>query len=187
MAADGVHDGAGVSYEVTTVAWAAIVALVFAVWWRREGTLSIHSITTQRRERFYWAAVLATFALGTSAGDMTAMQMNLGFWGSALAFAGLIAIPALGWWRGQLNPIAAFWIAYVITRPLGASIADGLAKPPAMTGLGLGDGTVTAIGLVVFAAFVAYLAVTKRDIQPHVHPIPAEAARGTAEPQAAEA
>jgi uncharacterized membrane-anchored protein len=176
MAADGVHDGAGVSYAVTTPFFALVVATVFFLWQRSEGTLSIHSITTRRREAYYWTAVLATFALGTAAGDLTAMTLNLGFFGSAILFGVLIAIPALGWWRGMLNPIAAFWTAYVITRPLGASFADWLGKPPAQTGLGLGDGTVSALALAVFIALVAYVAITKRDIQSpaggpaHPHP-----------------
>jgi uncharacterized membrane-anchored protein len=156
MVADGVHDGAGVSYAVTTAFYALVVAAVLFAWWRSEGTLSVHSITTPRRERFYWGTVLATFALGTAAGDFTAMELNLGFFGSALFFAAVIAVPALLWWRRALNPVAAFWAAYVVTRPLGASFADWFGKPHLQTGLGLGDGTVTAMGLLVFAALVAY-------------------------------
>ncbi|MGA9314911.1 MAG: hypothetical protein WBV77_09810 [Solirubrobacteraceae bacterium] len=172
MAADGVHDGASIPYAVTTPIFAAVVAAVFFFWQRSEGTLSIHSITTRRRESYYWAAVLATFALGTAAGDLTATSLNFGFLGSAVLFAVLIAIPALAWWRGKLNPIAAFWTAYVITRPLGASLADWLSKPHSATGLGLGDGTVSALALGVFVLLVAYVAITKRDIQvPHtIHP-----------------
>jgi uncharacterized membrane-anchored protein len=167
MAADGVRDGAGISYAITTPLFAAIVAAVFLRWRRSEGTLSIHSITTRRREAYYWCAVLGTFALGTAAGDLTAITLNLGFFGSVLLFAAAIAVPALAWWRFDLNPTVAFWSAYVITRPLGASIVDWLGKPHAQSGLGLGDGTVSAIALIVFAALVAYVAVTKRDIQPH--------------------
>jgi uncharacterized membrane-anchored protein len=180
MAADGVHDGASIPYAVTTPVFAAVVGAVFFFWQRSEGTLSIHSITTRRREGYYWAAVLATFALGTAAGDLTAMSLNFGFLGSAALFGVLIAIPALAWWRGKLNPIAAFWTAYVITRPLGASLADWLSKPHSATGLGLGDGTVSALALVVFVLLVAYVAVTKRDIQvPHtMHPESLSAASG---------
>jgi uncharacterized membrane-anchored protein len=180
MAADGVHDGASIPYAVTTPIFAAVVGAVFFFWQRSEGTLSIHSITTRRREGYYWAAVLATFALGTAAGDLTAMSLNFGFLGSAVLFAVLIAIPALAWWRGKLNPIAAFWTAYVITRPLGASLADWLSKPHSATGLGLGDGTVSALALGVFVLLVAYVAVTKRDIQaPHtMHPESLSAASG---------
>jgi uncharacterized membrane-anchored protein len=179
MAADGVKDGAGLSYAVTTPFFAIVVALVFWRWYRSEGTLSIHSITTRRRERYYWGAVLATFALGTAAGDLTAMTLNLGFFGSAVLFGAAIAVPGIAWWRGSLNPILAFWAAYVITRPLGASFADWFAKPN-NGGLGFGDGTVSAIALIAFVALVAYAAVTKTDIQ---------TARGRAhrlEPQPAE-
>jgi uncharacterized membrane-anchored protein len=165
MAADGLHDGTSAPYLVTTMLYGLIVAAIFFLWYRSEGTLSIHSINTRRRELYYWAAVLATFALGTAAGDLTALSLNLGFLPSAILFAGAFAIPAVGWWRFGLNPIVAFWAAYVITRPLGASIADWLAKPPSISGLGLGDGTVSAIALVLFVCLVAYTAVTKRDIQ----------------------
>jgi uncharacterized membrane-anchored protein len=177
MAADGVHDGASLPYAVTTPIYAMVVAAIFFCWHRSEGTLSIHSITTRRRESFYWAAVLATFALGTAAGDLTAISLHLGFFDSVLLFAAIIAVPALGWWRLGLNPILAFWLAYILTRPLGASFADWFSKPHANTGLGLGDGTVSALALVVFIALVAYVAATKRDVQreaqaeaPHPHP-----------------
>jgi uncharacterized membrane-anchored protein len=174
MAADGVHDGASIPYAVTTPIFAAVVGAVFFFWRRSEGTLSIHSVTTRRRETFYWAAVLATFALGTAAGDLTAIALNFGFFGSVVLFAVLISIPALAWRRGKLNPIAAFWTAYVITRPLGASFADWFSKPRSSTGLGLGDGTVSALALIVFVLLVAYVAITKKDIQaPHtMHPEP---------------
>lgn len=156
MAADGVKDGTGISYGWTTLLYGAITAGVFLAWHRSEGTLSIHSITTRRRERFYWSAVLSTFALGTAAGDLTAMPLNLGFGGSILLFGAIILIPAAGWWRGSLNPILAFWASYVVTRPLGASVADWLGKPPHQTGLGLGDGVVTGLGLLAFGVLVAF-------------------------------
>ncbi len=165
MAADGVHRGAGVPYTLSTPLLAVVVATIFFLWQRSEGTLSIHSITTQTREAYYWAAVLATFALGTAAGDLTAMPLNLGFLGSTVLFAVIIAIPALAWWRGNLNPIAAFWAAYVVTRPLGASIADWFGKSHAKTGLGLGDGTVSALAFIVFVVLVLYVTLTKGDIQ----------------------
>jgi uncharacterized membrane-anchored protein len=165
MMADGIHDGASIPYAVTTPLFGLLVAAVFAAWYRSEGTLSIHSITTRRRESYYWAAVLATFALGTAAGDLTATQLNLGFFPSAVLFISIIAIPAVGWWRLDLNPIVAFWFAYIVTRPIGASFADWLSKPPSITGLGLGDGTVSGLALVVFVALVAYVATTKLDVQ----------------------
>ncbi len=165
MAADGIHDGASIPYALTTPLFASLVALVFVLWYRSEGTLSIHTITTRRREGFYWAAVLATFALGTAAGDLTATSLNLGFFGSVVLFASVMAIPAVGWWRYGMNPIVAFWFAYIVTRPLGASIADWLSKPASITGLGLGDGTVSALALSVFVVLVAYVARRRRDIQ----------------------
>ena len=165
MAADGIHDGAHIPYAVTTPMFGLVVAAIFVLWYRSEGTLSIHTITTSRREKFYWATVLATFALGTAAGDFTATSLSLGFFPSVLLFSGLIAIPAVGWWRLGLNPIVAFWAAYIITRPIGASIADWLSKPPSITGLGLGDGMVSGLALIVFVVLVAYTAITRRDIQ----------------------
>jgi uncharacterized membrane-anchored protein len=161
MAADAIHDGTGLGYSVTTPAFALVVATIFVLWYRSEGTLSIHSIDTRRREYFYWAAVLGTFALGTAAGDLTAYQLNLGLWPSVVLFAVIIAIPAIGWWRGVMNPIFAFWFAYVVTRPLGASFADGFSKPVG-GGLNMGDGTVSAIALVVFIALVAYVCRRER-------------------------
>jgi uncharacterized membrane-anchored protein len=169
MAADGIRDGAGIPYSVTTPLFAAIVAGTFFAWYRSEGTLSIHSINTRRREAFYWTAVLGTFALGTAAGDLTAYSLNLGFWESAVLFAVAFALPAIGWWRFALNPILAFWAAYILTRPLGASFADGFSKPT-NGGLSLGDGAVSAIALITFIALVTYVAVTRRDVQPgHAH------------------
>ncbi|HEY5429628.1 MAG TPA: hypothetical protein VIK04_10970 [Solirubrobacteraceae bacterium] len=168
MIADGIRDGAGLPYSVTTPMFAIIVAAVFYFWYRSEGTLSIHSIDTRRREKFYWAAVLGTFALGTAAGDLTAYSLNLGFWESAILFAVVFAVPAVGWLRFHLNPIVAFWFAYVVTRPLGASFADGFSKPT-NGGLSWGDGLVSAIALVVFIGLVTYVAVTKRDVQPGGH------------------
>jgi uncharacterized membrane-anchored protein len=179
MAADGVHDGASIPYTVTTPVFALIVAAIFWRWHRSEGTLSIHSITTRRRESYYWAAVLATFALGTAAGDLTALSLKLGFWPSVILFASVISIPAIGWWRFRLNPIVAFWFAYVVTRPLGASFADGFSKPT-NGGLHVGDPLVSLIAFVIFVGLVTYLHITKCDVQghdeehPHLHPQPHE-------------
>jgi uncharacterized membrane-anchored protein len=171
MMADGIHDGTGIGYQITTPLFAAVVAAIFWSWYRSEGTLSIHSITTRRRENYYWAAVLGTFALGTAAGDLTAYSLNIGFGDSAILFAVVIAIPALAWWRAGLNSIVAFWACYVVTRPLGASFADFFSKPKVNSGLNLGDGTVSGIALVVFIALVAYVTVTRSDVQAakHIH------------------
>ncbi len=192
MMADAIHDGASIPYSETTTVFAVIMAAIFLWWYRSEGTLSIHSINTRRREAFYWATVLATFALGTAAGDLTATQLHLGFFGSALLFISIILIPAVGWWRFDLNPIVAFWFAYIVTRPIGASFADGFSKPPAITGLGLGDGTVSGVALIVFLALVTYVSVSKVDVQdarrserPHLYiePRPEALTRGRLTPE----
>jgi uncharacterized membrane-anchored protein len=165
MVADGIHDGASIPYSVTTPFFAAVVAAIFFAWHRSEGTLSIHSIVTRRRERYYWAAVLATFALGTAAGDLTAIQLKLGFLDSVIVFGVVIAIPGIAWSLGKLNPITAFWAAYVVTRPLGASFADWFSKPGPQTGLNRGDGPVSAVALVIFIGLVAYVAHTRHGVQ----------------------
>jgi uncharacterized membrane-anchored protein len=163
MCADVLHVGLGVPYVVSTVFYAIVLAVVFRTWYRVEGTLSIHSITTPRRELFYWAAVLATFALGTAAGDFTAVSLGLGYFGSILFFAAVIAVPALGYFRFGWNPILAFWFAYVVTRPLGASVADWLAVSHARGGLALGTGPVSLALAAAIAAFVYHLAKTGKD------------------------
>jgi uncharacterized membrane-anchored protein len=163
MAADVLHVGLGVPYVVSTVFYAIVLAVVFRVWFVSEGTLSIHSITTPRRELFYWAAVLATFALGTAAGDLTAVTFGLGYFGSILLFVAIIAIPAIGYFRFGMNSILAFWFAYVVTRPIGASIADWLAVSSARGGLALGTGPVSLVLAAAIAGFVYYLAKTGRD------------------------
>ena len=173
MVADGPHEVLGLSYLASTLAYVVLVAVCSLVWRRSEGTLSIHSITTRRREVFYWLTVLATFALGTALGDLTATAWHLGFAGSALLFTALIAVPALAWARFRLDPVVAFWSAYVLTRPLGASVADWLGKPHHPDGgLGLGDGPVTLVSAALIVALVAWCAVTRRDVQD-----PADAAR----------
>jgi uncharacterized membrane-anchored protein len=174
MVADGIKDGLGLSYAVTTPFFAAIVGIVFWRWQRSEGTVDIHTITTRRRESFYWSAVLATFALGTAAGDLTAITLNWGFFPSAVLFFAVIVLPLVGWRRFGLDPVVAFWAAYVVTRPLGASFADWFSKPHGETGLGLGDGTVSAIELVLFVALVAYVALRGDERRGLLRPQPAE-------------
>ena len=163
MAADVLHVGLGVPYIASTIFYAVVLAVVFRTWYLSEGTLSIHSITTERREAFYWAAVLATFALGTAAGDLTAVTLGLGYFGSILLFAAVIAVPAVGYFRLGWNSIFAFWFAYVVTRPLGASVADWLAVSHARRGLALGTGPVSLVLAAAIAAFVAYLGASGRD------------------------
>jgi uncharacterized membrane-anchored protein len=166
MAADVLHVGFGVPYPVSSVIYAVALAAVFWVWGRTERTLSIHTINTTRREAFYWAAVVATFAMGTAVGDLTAVSLHLGYFASIWLFAGLMLIPAIGYWRFRWNPILSFWIAYVLTRPLGASVADWLGKSRSVGGLALGDGAVSGAIAVVIVALVAYLTVTRADEQP---------------------
>ena len=178
MAADVLHVGFGVPYALSTALYAAVLGAVFVTWQKCEHTLSVHSIDTTRRESFYWAAVVATFALGTAVGDLTAITFNLGYAGSAMLFAALIVVPALGYWRFHLNPILAFWTAYVLTRPLGASVADWLAKPTSDGGLGIGAAAVSVGFAVLIAILVGYLTFTGSDVQ-HAAPGPdADAARG---------
>ena len=157
MAADVIHVGAGIPYAVTTPFFALALMVVFCCWKRAEGTLSIHSINTRRREGFYWAAVMTTFAFGTAAGDLTAITLNLGYLGSVWLFLAVMAVPLIGWRLG-LNPVVAFWMAYIVTRPLGASIADAVGKPVSRTGLGLGDGAITALLAVLFLGVVIVMA-----------------------------
>lgn len=163
MAADALHIVLHISYAATTVFYAIVLAAVFTLWRRSEGTLSIHSIVTRRREVFYWLTVLATFALGTACGDLTAATLKLGFFGSAVLFAVLMVVPVIAWKSG-LSPIATFWTAYVLTRPLGASIADWLGKPHSVSGgLGYGDGTVTAVAAAAIVALVVYVSAKRSD------------------------
>jgi uncharacterized membrane-anchored protein len=164
MAADVLHVGLGVPYVISTPLFLIALCAVFAVWYASERTLSIHSIRTRRREAFYWATVLATFALGTAAGDLSA-TVGLGYLGSAVLYAVAIAVPAIAHKWGSLNAVAAFWTAYVITRPLGASVADWMALGHARGGLGFGLGPVTASWTVAIVGFVGYLALSRRDVQ----------------------
>ena len=168
MAADVLHVGFGVPYVISSAFYALVLATVFWTWQRMERTLSIHTVNTTRRELFYWAAVVATFAMGTAVGDLTAVTLHLGYLLSAVLFACMIAVPAIGYrWLGW-NPILSFWSAYVLTRPLGASVADWLGKPRSFGGLGWGDGPVAFALAGMIAVLVAYLAITRRDVQSRV-------------------
>ena len=166
MAADVLHVGLGVPYQVSSALYAVVLAAVFVVWRRTEGTLSIHSIDTPRREAFYWAAVAATFAMGTAVGDFTAYTLKLGYFPSAVLFGAIIAVPAFGYSFLRWNAVFSFWFAYVVTRPLGASLADGFGKPKTVSGLGAGNGRVAlVIGVLIFG-LVAWLTRTRADVQP---------------------
>jgi uncharacterized membrane-anchored protein len=164
MAADVLHVGLGVPYAISTIFFTLALAAVFAVWYASEKTLSIHRIDTPRREFFYWATVLATFALGTAAGDLTASTFGWGYFASGVVFAVLIAVPAIAHRRLGLGAVPAFWIAYVITRPLGASFADWMGVSHARGGLGIGTGPVTIGWLVAIVALVGYLVVSRTDV-----------------------
>jgi uncharacterized membrane-anchored protein len=154
MAAGILHIYLGVPYILSAITWGVTLTVIFALWYLSERTLSVHSIYTRRRELLYWAAVLATFALGTAAGDMTAVSFQLGFFASGILFAIVFAIPGVAYrWFG-LNEIVAFWFAYIITRPLGASFADWLAVPASLDGLNLGKGTISIASWILIIAFV---------------------------------
>jgi uncharacterized membrane-anchored protein len=163
---DNLTDNAGISLVITTIVFAVALAVVFAAWWASERTLSIHTIYTTRREAFYWLAVLFTFALGTAAGDLTAERLNLGYAWSVALFAGLIAVAAFSHYVLRLNAVTAFWIAYILTRPLGASIGDELSQARKAGGLGLGTTVTSAIFLGAILVVVTYLAISKRDVTP---------------------
>ncbi len=163
--ADFLHLDVGIPYAGTTLLWAGILAAIFLLWQRSEGTLSIHSITTQRREAFYWATVFATFALGTALGDFTATSLHLGYLASGILFGVVILLPALAWRQFGLNSIVAFWMSYVVTRPLGASFADYISKPRHLSGIKFGDGPTALVFAFTVFVFVSYLAVSRPDIQ----------------------
>ncbi len=165
MGADVLHVGLGVPYAASTVLCAFVLAGVFLVWERTEHTLSIHTIDSTRRELFYWAAVVATFALGTAAGDLTAIAIGIGYLGSIVLYAVIMVVPVVGFRVLRWNAVFCFWFAYVITRPLGASVADWMGKPTKDGGLGWGAGPVALALSGAIIVLVAYLAVTKRDLQ----------------------
>lgn len=162
MIADGPHVALGSPYYVDALVYMTLLCALFIWWHRSEGTLSVHSIVTSRRERFYWGAVLLTFGLGTALGDTTATSLHLGYWWSVVLFGALIVVPVVAWRLG-VNAVACFWAAYSLTRPLGASIADGFAVSHSRGGLGWTTGVVTAVGLLLFAALVAYVALPHSD------------------------
>jgi uncharacterized membrane-anchored protein len=163
LVSDNLTDNFGVTLPTTTAVFGVLLAASFGAWYAGERTLSIHSIFTARREAFYWAAILFTFALGTSAGDLTAERLNVGYWPSAVLFGVLIAVVTIAHLRFKLNAVLSFWIAYVLTRPLGASVGDYLSQARSDGGLGLGTVGTSAIFLVTILSLVAYLSITGRD------------------------
>jgi uncharacterized membrane-anchored protein len=162
MAADVLHVGLGVPYAVSTPLFAAALAGIFALWYAVERTLSIHSIRTRPRELFYWATVLATFALGTAAGDLTASTLRLGYLASGVLFAIVMGVPAVAYRWLRLGPVPAFWFAYILTRPLGASFADWMGVPPARGGLDWGTGPVSVVLAALIAVCVLLLSTFSR-------------------------
>ena len=174
---DNLSDNFEVPLEVTTCVFSVALMLTFAVWYAIEKTLSIHSIVTIRREIFYWLAVLFTFALGTAAGDLSAETLELGYLTSIYIFAGLIAVVTIAHYtmKGILaaehrhqstNAVLAFWLAYILTRPLGASIGDFLSQARAEGGLGWGTTLTSAFFLITIAGLVVYLTITRKDVTP---------------------
>jgi uncharacterized membrane-anchored protein len=160
---DNLTDALGVPLELSTAVFAVALGATFTVWYAVERTLSIHSIVTFRREAFYWLAILFTFALGTAAGDLVSERFGVGYWATAIIVALLIAAIAVSHKVFGANAVLTFWIAYVLTRPLGASLGDGLSQPRTDGGLGLGTTWTSVLFLVTIVAVVAYLAITKRD------------------------
>ena len=163
LISDLLVDGLGISLVYTTMAFSGLLAVVFATWFTSERTLSIHTIFTTRRELFYWAAILATFALGTSAGDLAAETLNFGYGPSAIVFAALIGTVAAAHYLLKLDAILCFWVAYILTRPLGASIGDFLAKPHLAGGMGWGTINTSIVFLCLIAALVIFLTTTRID------------------------
>jgi uncharacterized membrane-anchored protein len=169
---DNLSDNIGVPLWITTMVFGIALPAVFAWWYRTEKTLSIHHVDTPKREAFYWVAILLTFSLGTAAGDLVAESLHLGYLLSAFIFAGLIAAIAFGWRMG-LNATTAFWLAYILTRPLGASIGDYLSSDPDEGGLGLGVTVSSAICLAAIIGTVVFLTVTKKPASASVPAPPA--------------
>jgi uncharacterized membrane-anchored protein len=159
---DNLVDNLGVSLEVTSAAFSLLLAITFVTWYAQEKTLSINSIDTPKRERYYWLAILFTFALGTAAGDWVAESMNLGYALSAAIFAGIIALVAVAHYCFKLGAVSAFWVAYILTRPFGASCGDLLSKSVARGGMGWGTVSTSAVFLVVIVALVVYLSRTEK-------------------------
>ncbi|MDP3495641.1 MAG: hypothetical protein Q8R82_21245 [Hyphomonadaceae bacterium] len=163
LVSDNLVDGMGISLPVTSISFALILSAVFMFWQRSEHSLSVHTIQTTKRELFYWAAILFTFAMGTSVGDLMAEAMGLGYGPAALVFGAMIGFVALLHYRFKMNAILSFWLAYILTRPLGASTGDLLAKPVSAGGLGLGTIGTSLLFLTVIVGVVAYLSYSKTD------------------------
>ncbi|MEW2472085.1 hypothetical protein AB0919_45085 [Streptomyces sp. NPDC046994] len=164
LISDNLTDNMGVPLETSTAVFALILAIVFLVWNRRERTLSIHHIDTTGREAFYWLAVLSTFALGTAGGDLVSERISLGYWLSATLLSMVIAAIAIAYFALDLDAVWSFWIVYILTRPLGASIGDYLSQPTGDGGLGFGTVVTSVLFLAVILGLVVYLSVTRKNV-----------------------
>ena len=158
---DNLTDNFGVSLKTTTIVFSLALLATFIVWYASEKTLSIHTIYTPRRELFYWAAILFTFALGTAAGDLVAEDLKLGYVTSALIFGAMIGIVTFAYYVFKANAVLAFWIAYILTRPFGASCGDYLSQSHANGGLGFGTVTTSATFLLIILGLVIFLSIHK--------------------------
>lgn len=161
---DNITDNFGVSLKTTSFIFSVVLALVFTIWYKVEKTLSVHSISTPLRESFYWLAILFTFALGTATGDLIAETFSVGYLLTAVLFGGIIATTYIGYKYLNLNAVFAFWVAYIITRPLGASIGDYLSQAKSDGGLGLGTVITSSLFLITILCAVIYLIISKKDI-----------------------
>ncbi len=177
MCADVMHIVLHLAYAVSATFYAVCLTVTFVTWYRSEGTLDIHSIVTRRREMFYWLAVIFTFAMGTALGDLFATTFHLGYLASAFVFTALIAVPFAAWRLGA-NPVLTFWVAYVLTRPIGASFADFFGMPKAISGMGYGHGPVSVVMLILTVASFAYLSRSGIDLPEDQAVTPAPAAGG---------
>jgi uncharacterized membrane-anchored protein len=159
---DNLTDNLGIALKLTTILFAIALAVTFLIWYLSERTLSIHSIFTTKREVFYWLAILFTFALGTAGGDLASEGLGLGYWLSAVIFVVMIGVITVTYYRFKLNSVLAFWIVYILTRPLGASLGDYLSQPRDEGGLALGTMVTSALFLITILCLVVYLAKSKK-------------------------
>lgn len=164
LVTDNLVDNFGVPLKTTTIGFSLVLLAIFVAWYASEKTLSIHTIFTTKRELFYWAAILFTFALGTAAGDLAAEGLNLGYANSVLIFGALIAIVTIAYYGFRANAVLAFWAAYILTRPLGASLGDSLSQPVANGGAGLGAMATSTVFLATILSLVIYLSITRKDV-----------------------
>ena len=163
MAADAVHIVIGIPYLFSTIFFAITLIIIFFIWYKFEKTLSIHSIITLRKELFYWATIITTFALGTAMGDMTAATFGWGYLLSGIIFGILFILPIIGYKFLKLNEVMTFWLAYIITRPFGASFADWFGRTPDLGGIGFGTGKTSLVLTILIIIFITYLTITRSD------------------------